>query len=174
MATKIDRRVLRTQNLLMDALIALILEKGYDAITIKDITERADVAYVTFFRHYKDKDGLLMHALKDVIIEFDEPNVRHDDSRVFELAKRHANLFNILLKSPGTTAIRQHLVRQMAKQSMVTCAAEWEASGTTLPHDLLAYHTAVTLLSLMAWWLDNDMPHPPERMAEIYQQLIAV
>ena len=46
-----DRRVRRTQNLLAKALIALTLEKGYEAVTIRDITQRADVAYATFFRH---------------------------------------------------------------------------------------------------------------------------
>jgi AcrR family transcriptional regulator len=46
-----DRRVKRTQSALAKALIALTLEKGYDAVTIRDITERADIGYATFFRH---------------------------------------------------------------------------------------------------------------------------
>ena len=61
----VDRRVRRTQRLLSDALLALIVEKGIDAITIKDITDRADVAYMTFFRHYKDKDALLLQRLDE-------------------------------------------------------------------------------------------------------------
>src|ERR1700736_7024870 len=61
-----DRRVKRTQNLLVKALIALSLEKGYEAVTIRDITERADIGYATFFRHYRDKDELLEGVL-DVV-----------------------------------------------------------------------------------------------------------
>ena len=64
---KIDRRVRRTYKLLGDALISLILEKGYEDITIKDITERADVAYVTFFRHYKTIDDLLQQRLDEIV-----------------------------------------------------------------------------------------------------------
>src|SRR6266849_6503360 len=61
-----DRRVRRTQHLLARALIALTLEKGYEAVTIRDITERADIGYATFFRHYHDKDELLEDVL-DVV-----------------------------------------------------------------------------------------------------------
>ena len=44
-----DRQVKRTEDLLAKALIALSLEKGYEAVTIRDLTERADVGYATFF-----------------------------------------------------------------------------------------------------------------------------
>src|SRR2546425_8792930 len=67
-----DRRVKRTQHLLARALIALTLEKGYEAVTIRDITERADVGYATFFRHYHDKDELLKDVLDVVLTELIE------------------------------------------------------------------------------------------------------
>ena len=60
---KIDPRVKRTYRLLGDALVELILEKPYEQITIKEITERAEVAYITFFRHYDSIDELLMQVL---------------------------------------------------------------------------------------------------------------
>jgi len=63
-----DRRIRRTQQLLAQALIALTLEKGYEAVTIREITERADVGYATFFRHYHDKDALLQEVL-DALVE---------------------------------------------------------------------------------------------------------
>src|SRR6266852_6537916 len=64
-----DRRVRRTQHLLARALIALTLEKGYESVTIRDITERADIGYATFFRHYHDKDELLKDVLDVVLTE---------------------------------------------------------------------------------------------------------
>src|SRR5437660_2240565 len=62
-----DRRVRRTQHLLARALIALTLEKGYEAVTIRDITGRADIGYATFFRHYRDKEALL-EDVSDVVL----------------------------------------------------------------------------------------------------------
>ena len=55
-----DRRVKRTRRALHEALIGLILEKGYEAITVQDIADRADVGRSTFYAHFVDKDALLL------------------------------------------------------------------------------------------------------------------
>src|SRR4030065_462062 len=74
---KIDRRIKRTQKMLQEALISLTLEKGFDAVTIRDITERADVGYTTFFRHYPDKEALLADVLNSMRVEFLELLMPH-------------------------------------------------------------------------------------------------
>src|ERR1041385_2364465 len=61
---KMDRRKVRTRQMLRDALIALILEKGYDTTTVEDITNRANLGRATFYLHYRDKDELLLHTLE--------------------------------------------------------------------------------------------------------------
>lgn len=50
---QLDRRVRRTRRALQDSLTSLILEKGYDAVTVEDITDRADLGRTTFYLHYK-------------------------------------------------------------------------------------------------------------------------
>jgi len=62
---KVDPRVRRTRRLLRDALVSLILEKDLASISIKEITERAEVAYITFFRNYESLDQLLMEVLDE-------------------------------------------------------------------------------------------------------------
>src|SRR5687767_2937303 len=57
---KIDRRIQRTCQALRAALLELIKEKGYDSISIEEITERANVGRATFYLHYKDKEDLLL------------------------------------------------------------------------------------------------------------------
>ena len=69
MNTKTDPRVRRTRRILREALVSLILEKDYASITIREITDRADVAYITFFRHYQGIDDLLMEVLDDGLAE---------------------------------------------------------------------------------------------------------
>src|SRR3990172_2299341 len=58
--TKTDRRIQRTREVLQKALIELISERGYDAITIQDIVDRANVGRTTFYLHYRSKDDLFM------------------------------------------------------------------------------------------------------------------
>ena len=55
---KTDRRIQRTRQSLRTALLTLIKEKGYDAISIEEITERANVGRATFYLHYKNKEDL--------------------------------------------------------------------------------------------------------------------
>src|SRR6266576_3222431 len=52
---KLDRRVQRTRQLLQDALLAMVLEKGYDSTTVQDIIDRANVGRATFYAHFPDK-----------------------------------------------------------------------------------------------------------------------
>src|SRR4029450_490800 len=61
-----DRRVRRTRRILGEALVSLVLEKGYDQITVQDILDRADVGRSTFYAHYRDKDALFLANFDDM------------------------------------------------------------------------------------------------------------
>src|SRR6266699_2193230 len=54
----IDRRISRTRMMLQHALNSLIQKKDYEAITIKDICDAANVGRSTFYAHYTSKDDL--------------------------------------------------------------------------------------------------------------------
>src|SRR6266700_5879957 len=60
----IDRRVARTRALLQQAHISLILKKGYEAITVEDICDAANVGRSTFYAHYTSKDDLRRSGLE--------------------------------------------------------------------------------------------------------------
>lgn len=175
---KVDRRIERTDQLLKDALVSLILEKGYEAVTIKDITERANVAYVTFFRHYKEKDELLVRMLEKVVEtlaaavdENDSVDSKHKDFLIFEHARQNNRLYRILLSSPGAMPIVRRVKAVIAARILEKCRALFEGE-TVIPPEIFAFHMASSLLSVLQWWLENEMPYPSERMAEIYSQLV--
>src|SRR5512142_2993979 len=66
---KIDPRVKRTRNLLEQAFMELIQEKGFQAVTVQDITEKAGVNRATFYAHFADKYALLDHRIRQGFIE---------------------------------------------------------------------------------------------------------
>src|SRR5687768_2926953 len=68
--TKTDHRVQRTHELLQKALIELISENGYEAITIQDIVDRANVGRTTFYLHYNSKDELFMSCHEAIVNRF--------------------------------------------------------------------------------------------------------
>lgn len=59
MVNQDDPRVLRTRQIIRDAFKALLKTKGFDAITIKDIAQKATINRATFYAHYEDKYALL-------------------------------------------------------------------------------------------------------------------
>jgi AcrR family transcriptional regulator len=172
---KLDRRVKRTHQLLGDALIDLILEKGYEAVTIRDITERADVAYVTFFRHYKDKAELLSKRLKEIFEELDE--ITHENNRategllIFQHVEQNVPLYRIVFASAGAYDVRNNIRKYLTKH-LLQCCEPFKNPNQPTPPDVAANHFAAGLMSLIEWWLENNMPYPPERMAQIYEHLI--
>src|SRR5215470_5123998 len=78
-----DRRVTRTDRLLQQALIALILERGYEAITVQDVLDRADVGRTTFYAHFPSKEALLLSLFDSMRASLNEaigrlgPSVAH-------------------------------------------------------------------------------------------------
>src|SRR3954471_14079390 len=61
-----DRRVQRTRRHLREALMALILERGWDAVSVRDICEKADVGRSTFYVHFADKENLLLSGFDEL------------------------------------------------------------------------------------------------------------
>ena len=168
-----DRRVKRTQQLLTRALIALTLEKGYEDVTIRDITERADIGYATFFRHYRDKDELLKDVLDVVLTELIDllgPAMPADPATVgvllFRYVQEQSEVVRVLLRSH---ALLQNIIAA-ATQNVVTMHRA--RSGSSVPLEVAAHHIVTASISLIQWWLDRQMPYPPEQMGLIYHELI--
>ena len=172
-----DRRVKRTQNLLAKALIALTLEKGYEAVTIRDITERADIGYATFFRHYHDKDALLLDVLDVVLGELmallrptaSGADPASDGTLIFRYVGEHSEVCRVLLSSRGSA----ELVRRTQETGTRGVLEDNRPRpGSAVPMEIAAYHLVASSIALIAWWLDHDMPYTPERMGTIYSELI--
>ena len=172
-----DRRVKRTQNLLAKALIELTLEKGYEAVTIRDITQRADVAYATFFRHYHDKDALL-HDVLDVVLEdlvaLLQPRMPADDpaevgALLFRYVRDHSAVSRVLLHTHGSRALIQRMVTTGSQRVL---QEHQPRSASPVPAEIAANHLVASSIALIQWWLEHDMPYSPERMGVMYRNLI--
>ena len=59
-----DRRIQRTQQLLRGALLSLIQEKGFEALSVQDIIDRANVGRATFYAHFDNKEDLLASGIE--------------------------------------------------------------------------------------------------------------
>lgn len=178
----IDPRVRRTRRLFRDALVSLMLEKDFASITIKEITERAEVAYITFFRHYESLDQLLMEILEEGLGELltrietlakqsVESDLETEGRLIFEYIAQKADLFRILFKSQSVTRVRKKVVRNIAGIFQKSCLP-LARSGNPTAIAMLSNHIATSLLALIEWWLDNKMNPAAIQMGRVYKRLI--
>ena len=184
MARRLDRRVLRTRKLLREALMALIMEEGYDAISIQDITDKANLGRATFYLHFKDKDELLAEVMQEFLAEFidqvpqfTQTQWRLEDTKaiikLFDFAAQHYDLYRILIiGSGGITASRQ-LQNTIANNIKVCIQNEIDELGAqpVIPTEFIANHYAGSLLATIYWWLDQDLPYTVEEMAAMFQKV---
>jgi AcrR family transcriptional regulator len=168
--------------MLRDALVSLILEKDYSSISIKEITERAEVAYITFYRHFESRDQLLMEVLDEGLAELlghietlakqSETSALETEGRlIFEYIEQKADLFRILLKSQSVTRIRKKVVRNIAAIFQKSCLP-LARSDSQLTIAITSNHIATSLLALIEWWLENNMKPAPVQMGKVYKSLI--
>jgi AcrR family transcriptional regulator len=180
---KEDKRVRRTRKALAEALIALTIEKGYEAVTIQEITSRAGVGYRTYFRHYADKDALLQDVLQATVTELRpmigtqefvgkegyRPLPAENGRIIFEHIASNSDLYRVLLSS-GSVALEP--VQAYAYREAINSLEQ--VRDLPIPPPILAQHMVATIFSLVQWWLENDMPYSPQEMAVYLEQLVAV
>jgi AcrR family transcriptional regulator len=182
---KTDRRIQRTQQMLREALISLILDKGYDAITVQDILDRANLGRSTFYAHYRDKEDLLMSGFQAQFDAF-QREYRQSAAPVADPAQaarefslfffRHAGshhaLYKAMIGGQGANLILHHAHFYLTQFIRDLVIAQLPQRGKDLPVDVLAHYIASSYLSLLAWWLDHDLPYTAEQMDALFQRLV--
>jgi len=175
-----DRRVKRTHKILIDALIAESLEKGYDQVTIRDITDRADIAYSTFFRHYRDKDELLLamlgsvlETMRDLILQNPDNSTESAGRILFAHIQEHARFYRVLFNGHSTSAVLWRFQQIVEADVLKIYTSRITTVRTGIPLELVVHHLIAAIIAMVTWWLARDMPYPIEQMARYYSELVA-
>jgi len=181
---KTDRRVQRTRELLQKALIELISERGYDAITIQEIVGRANVGRTTYYLHYSSKDELFMSCHEAIVSEFHigplHPLSREEllspeappgmTSAYRHLEDARALLYSIFQGKDGLLILRR--IRDWSAQEIESSLrAAFAEADSTIPFDVLANYLAGAQIALVQWWLEKRQPYTPENLAQTFHRL---
>lgn len=181
----LDRRILRTRAMLQQALNSLIAQKGYEAITIKDICAAANVGRSTFYAHYTSKDDLKrsgFEPLRKLLIERQRAALaatRDDRSRslgfslpMFEHARDHRDHYRALVGSRGGTVslgtIRK-MLSDLVRNELVATADK--SSPEAIPAEFVVQYVVGAYMAIMTWWLDGGAKLPPHRMDAMFRRL---
>ncbi|MFC4531541.1 TetR/AcrR family transcriptional regulator [Sphaerisporangium dianthi] len=159
-----DRRVRRTRRAVQEALVSLILEKGYDAVTVTDIIDRADVGRSTFYAHFTDKQEVLFSNVEQLGFLHPAPAARSGrlfafSLPMFEHAQERRRLMRALLgrRGGGPIAARgEQLLSAIVRDELIA------AGGRPSPSlDLLVICVVGAFMALLRAWLDGDVTATP-------------
>jgi AcrR family transcriptional regulator len=173
-------RVRRTQKLLREALIDLIEERGFDALTVGEITLRAMVSRAAFYRNYKDKydlvEQIFTEATQALMSAVSEPAAVHSPRiwvKFFEHIAEYERLYRALLGRKGSPWFVQKmrlsmtgLVKEFGRLSL-----EWQpASAKPVPlyptsDEFVPDLVAAMFVEAITWWLEQGRPYPPQEIA---------
>ncbi len=184
---KEDRRKERTRQLLRDALMELIIEKGYEAINIQDITDRANVARPTFYLHFKDKQELLFSSLREI---YDDLVSRHfalpsdiriekilssdnPDSSDFQHVLDFADFYQVMLSDKGSVAFVYQVLEylQNVMSDEIRACIPLPETEPRVPKDLVGAFLAGAQIGVTYWWRKQHPDYTPEQVAKMMHQL---
>jgi len=181
-----DLRVRRTRKMLMQALIELTIEKGFSAVSVQDIADRAMINRATFYRHYVDKHDLLERYMSEVYeltasqeeLAFPQTKDAGSDSTLvgmasmFEEVYRHADFYRVMLGVKGDPAFVQR-VRQFSEMRLRSLLPDKTAKTKTKgpPVDLCLSFLSHAGIGVMAWWLSEGQSYSPTQIAIWANQL---
>jgi AcrR family transcriptional regulator len=177
----VDRRVRRTRELLHRALLELIAEKGYPAITVQDLLDRADVGRSTFYAHYRDKDDLLRSGFSDLNAAMAAQIERADGSLtgllqpllvLFRHVGSHRQLWRPLAEHGGLELglrILREDAEGLLRGHLRDAFPRWHGPDAQLEAAVQA--TSGALAGLLAWWATGGAGCGPDEVHAMFCRL---
>lgn len=180
-----DRRILRTRKSIHLAMIFLIRNKGYEAITVQDIIDEANVGRSTFYSHYTGKENLLRKSFAHlrVLLEAYQADVsaKQGDGEgqrltfsiaMFEHAGENLDIYRALVGGRGITvaisSIRE-LISDLVRSEMA--ATPEKNAGTGTQQEILVQYVAGAFMGVLTWWLDRGARVSPTEIDATFRHL---
>jgi AcrR family transcriptional regulator len=159
-----DRRVHRTRRTLHAALVDLILERGWDRVSVADVCARAGVGRSTFYVHYADKEDLLIGGL-DLVRD----RIRAASTRpfgfldgLFEHVDESRRLFRAVIGKKSGLAVQRRF------RAIVLELIEGELAKDD---PIVARYLAGALVEILIWWVEVKRPVPAATVQRRFTEL---
>jgi len=183
MAKVMDRRAARTQRALHGALMSLILRKGYEAVTVQDIIDEADVGRSTFYSHYTGKEDLLRKGFQTLRAELAEAQRTTGTKAggpqdkplgfslaMFEHAGDYKHIYRALVRGSGGVIAVNEIRRTLSE--IVTKELSGVQENETVPQDLRIQFVVGAFLTVLAWWLERSPKLTPSQVDATFRGLV--
>jgi AcrR family transcriptional regulator len=178
----VDRRAARTRKALHKALITLIRDRDYDAISVQDIADEANVGRSTFYAHFTGKDDLLRNCggwIRGMLIghrhhtstQSDAPRPLFDFSLVmFQHARERLEIHRAMNSGsagPVLRDVKRQVLTELVREDLATLR------HSSIPdREVCVQYLVGAYMSLLEWWLDRGAKESPEQMDAAFRALV--
>ncbi|MFN8373430.1 MAG: TetR/AcrR family transcriptional regulator [Anaerolineae bacterium] len=183
MPNRFERHKQRTRQLLMRATLELISEKGYEAVSVLDITERADLGRGTFYLHFKNKEDILWLIMEEY---FDRESAAIDEQvaaepsprreflswvAFFENVQRHSQI-HALIKNANSAFLRERISQYLLNVHERNLRAGRYSAHIDLPPDFQAAFASGATLSVVEWWMNDTQKYSAYEVARMFYRMV--
>ncbi|MGY3750513.1 TetR/AcrR family transcriptional regulator [Vagococcus acidifermentans] len=185
---KIDLRVLRTRKMILEAFIELVDEKGYEAVTIQDISKRAMINRATFYAHFKDKadlyEKIIEFAISQLASILDADNLMNGNlikvktiektlSRIFAEIKLKQNFFLTLTEGSSNGIFRKKISDLLySKYEDIFDKLRITENDIEVPISFIIEYMTAIFVATVHWWVSTKSDFSPEHMARLVLKLV--
>ena len=178
----VDRRVRKTRRQLRECLITLLKEKKVQDITVRELTDMADLNRGTFYLHYKDVFDLLEKTEAELQEDFNQLVCKHYAvdlkqrpsvifNEIYSLVYDNADLIEILLGENGDLNFVNRL-KQLIREKCLKDWMEVFRSGNAAAFDAFFSFIVSGCIGLVQYWLQTGLKETPEQMAKLTEHII--
>ena len=178
----LDRRIRKTRRVIRQCLTELLKTKRIQDITVREISEKADINRGTFYLHYRDIFDLmeqieneLLEELEDVLNHFKASDLLSNPAlvftRVFQLVKENSDMVSILIGQNGDI----NFVNRLKDIVREKCLKDWMEvfrSGNAAAFDAFFSFIVSGCIGLVQYWLQTGLKETPEQMAKLTEHII--
>ncbi|MCM3763379.1 TetR/AcrR family transcriptional regulator [Neobacillus niacini] len=182
-----DKRVARTKRVIRDALTQLMEEKGFEGITVRDLTEKAQINRGTFYLHYRDKYDLLEQSEEEILkgIAAITENIDPVDAmaytsndepfpiilKLFEFFQEHAEFLKVILGANGNASFQVKLKSFIKKIFYSKLVTKLNKEGIQVPVEILLAYLSSAHLGVVQHWLETGMEKSPREITLILTKM---
>ncbi|GAA0856227.1 MULTISPECIES: TetR/AcrR family transcriptional regulator C-terminal domain-containing protein [Clostridium] len=175
MTNKIDRRIMKSKKAIQSTFLSMLIKDGFDEITVKKITEQADISRKTFYLHYLDKYDLLdtivnkkLEELEEICEQKKEKGFIEGTVIWFNYFDENKDFFSALFSSKSTVSFRKQLLDFMMNQLSKKIN---NISADKDPEILLRF-LSMAVLGILESFILNELNSNTEEIAKQVGELL--
>jgi AcrR family transcriptional regulator len=181
-SNRFDHQKAITKANIQNALIELLNEKDFDEITVREIAERAEIGFKTFYRHYSDKTALARAMMAEMwekisqeielpdSLDTTEANIR----QLLEIVINNVTVLKALGRTPLHNEIFAPILQFGFDEALqlqgVIFRGQTEQDNKL--REIVASHFVNSHFQLIRWWAENDLTIPIDTMVNLISHLI--